>query len=193
MKKVFFILMFLFILREGTAQTTIQYCDTAYYHSYRDEAGQHCLFKRIILKDGSYRALKNKSVVEEFQVKDHQVNGPYKYFKQGSQVMVEGIYFHGFKSGIWKSFNPANSSLPASQVIYKEGKLEGKAIYYDSEKGAIQFKGLYKSNKKSGKWKVYEKGKYMGKLKFKDGQVLNSFKETELWKNYKWRLESNTQ
>jgi antitoxin component YwqK of YwqJK toxin-antitoxin module len=191
-KKLFLLFASLFILSEAGAQIKIEYCDTAYYHNYRDETGQHCLIKRYIPQDGHYAALKNKNTVEEFYVKDQQVQGPYRYFKPGGLVMMEGFYSHGFKSGIWKSFNPANSSLPLSLLIYKEGKLEGKAVYYDPDKGALLFKGTYKKNKKAGKWKIYEKGKYIGKLKFNNGQVLESYKDTDLWKSYKWRLESNT-
>jgi antitoxin component YwqK of YwqJK toxin-antitoxin module len=179
----------LFFLTEGYAQISIEYCDTLFYHSYKDETGQHCLFKRQIPKDGFYKAFKNKNAIEEFYVKDHEINGPYRYFKSGGLVMMEGSYLHGFKSGVWKSFNPSNSTLFTSVLIYKEGRLQGKAVYYDSEKGAVQFKGAYLNNKKNGKWKIYENGSCTGKIKFKKGMVRSSYKESDLWKSYKWRLE----
>lgn len=62
-------------------------------------------YRDIPYVDGKTIRYKNDIVAGYFSIRKNQLNGPAKFFYPGGQLLKEGIYLNGSKTGTWKAFN----------------------------------------------------------------------------------------
>ncbi len=100
-------------------------------------------------------------------------NGPFVYYFNNGVIQCAGNSVAGNRVGNWNC-NYINGNK-SSNTNYKNGLLDGKAIYYDSLTGTKKSEGIYVADEKHGKWQYYDtsgrvsriieyiNGKYHGK------------------------------
>jgi len=111
-------------------------------------------------------------------------NGPYKSFDANGVLAIETSFKNGYMDGNYKEyFNNGGRAELASSETYKEGVLNGQAIYYGGERHTwVVKKGNYVNGKPEGIWTYVEKMvnendmpegfKYSsGVVTFKDGEI----------------------
>lgn len=110
------------------------------------------------------------------------------YHKDETTILSEENYENGVLNGVSKTFYKTGIPTETSQykngelhgkvqrfadngiliddLIYTEGKLNGLANYYNLE-GELIYTGMYKNDKKEGKWEFFEDGKSANPNKMK--------------------------
>lgn len=111
-------------------------------------------------------------------------NGPYKSFDADGVLAIETNFKNGYTDGIYKEyFNNGGRAELVSSETYKEGILNGPAIYYGGEKHSwVVKKGNYTNGEPDGFWTYIEQmihdydmpegfKYYSGTTTFKNGEV----------------------
>lgn len=121
----------------------------------------------------SFEMYDEKTLKEEYQLKDGQREGFYRRYHKNGKLEKEGNYQSGIQVGLWKGYYE-NGQL-AEEMIMETGS--GKEYF---ESGQLKFD--YKVNKDgswNGPWKrYYENGQLAEEGNYKDGMQVG------LWKCY---------
>ncbi|MCF6349560.1 MAG: hypothetical protein L3J23_00820 [Flavobacteriaceae bacterium] len=99
-----------------------------------------------------------KTIMQEENYINNELNGDYKTFFPSKKPAILTTYNKGKIHGNYKRYSINNSIY--QELTYVNGKLEGKAIYYDRKTGKITEEGQYKNDEKVGDWKIYIDGEF---------------------------------
>ena len=91
----------------------------------------------------------------------------FDYYEHG-KLKEKATYKNGIRDGITIWFK--QDDKPTIQYTYKNGDLNGPAIFYAN--GEIQSEGNYVNNNEEGEWRVYEDGKLLKTVLYKNGKVV---------------------
>ncbi|HCI57190.1 MAG: toxin-antitoxin system YwqK family antitoxin [Bacteroidetes bacterium] len=91
----------------------------------------------------------------------------FDYYENG-KLKEKATYKNGIRDGITIWFK--QDDKPTIQYTYKNGDLNGPAIFYAN--GEIQSEGNYVNNNEEGEWRVYEDGKLLKTVLYKNGKVV---------------------
>lgn len=156
-------------------------------------------YRDIPYVDGKTIRYKNDIVAGYFSIRKNQLNGPAKFFYPGGQLLKEGIYLNGSKTGTWKAFNYKVNFIK-SYVSEKEEKSADEdgesAIIHDTITELITFKngirhgaylrtrnaqilekGEFSEDKSTGTWEYY--GKREIKTRNEKGEWVTETKEDD--------------
>lgn len=81
-------------------------------------------------------------------------NGPFVYYFNNGVIQCAGNSVAGNRVGNWNC-NYINGKK-SSNTNYKNGLLDGKAIFYDSLTGTKKSEGIHVADEKHGKWHYYD-------------------------------------
>ena len=97
-----------------------------------------------------------------------QLDGERSDYYETGKIKERAFYKNGLRHGktIWYK----QDETPTVEYTYENGILNGPAIFY--AKGQKQSEGLYKNNNEDGEWKVYEDGKLLKTVWYKEGKVI---------------------
>lgn len=96
--------------------------------------------------------------------KDGKLEGVLKNYYANGKLTEETLYKNGLKNGTSKKFT--DEGVLIEEIKYVNGKREGLAKYYDL-KGGLKEKGIFKADKRFGKWEFYLDGEIVEKNKNK--------------------------
>lgn len=100
-----------------------------------------------------------RTILSEEFYKDGLLEGEVKVYYSNSKITEIAHYHLGKLEGNYKRF--AVRGFLYQDLTYKNGELNGIAIYYERKNGLIVSKGLYIDNKRVGTWEHYENGKLL--------------------------------
>ena len=128
----------------------------------------------------------SKNKVSEGKVMNRAFEGEWKYYHQGSSVIMtkenyskgkleglrsvfynngkiaeEQFYKNNLKNGSYKKY--AENGIVLEESNYKNDLYDGLAVFKDPD-GSIVSKGKFSNGKKAGIWQFYEKGKVIKEL-----------------------------
>jgi hypothetical protein len=82
-------------------------------------------------------------------INDSTIDGKYRQYNDGHQLVFEGKYKGGLRHGIFKEYD--GSGLLTTKAKYKRGKLKWKQLYRNGKIYAvIDKKGVYRKRKDCG-------------------------------------------
>jgi antitoxin component YwqK of YwqJK toxin-antitoxin module len=93
-------------------------------------------------------------------------SGLFDYTSDG--MKLSGKIDQGLRVDVWKT-TYAESDQVASELTYKNGKLDGISKNYDMD-GAVTVEGLFVDNKRDGLWKWYSNGVVESEVTFVKGK-----------------------
>jgi antitoxin component YwqK of YwqJK toxin-antitoxin module len=101
----------------------------------------------------TYYDFKKTMIKEDYFVNAAgEKNGPYKGYNEKGIVVEEANFKNGQLNGVYKKYTAYSGKKEiAKSETYKDGVLDGLAIYY-GENGLVLKQGNYKNDKKDGKW-----------------------------------------
>lgn len=119
-----------------------------------------------------YQFRKNRKLYGIGKINNGRKSGLWKYYDRAGRICRKGNYIDGKREGKWFSYYPesqyffSNDKLEGvslefnmngkfeSKKFFKDGKLNGHAIYY--ENGKIIMEGDWKDGKEHGVWNIYK-------------------------------------
>ncbi len=149
--------------------------------------------------NGKYRLIYGNNTYAEFSLKNGYINGKYTFYTDKGLTVTEGEYIANKKTGIWYIYRVRSErSYVVRQYTYKNGVLNGEAIWYDKYGGKeIQKKrrfengvAVYQENyteygiargpineleKRDGEWVAYDGDKLLSKSHWKNGKREGEF------------------
>lgn len=131
-------------------------CYTTFYNQKNNKVSEGKVVNKQFEGEWKYYHENSPIVMTtEFYV-NGKLNGIRKVFYKSGKIAEETTYKNGVKDGVYKSY--AENDVVLEESNYKEGLLDGQATYRDATKN-ITAQGLFKNGKKTGIWKMLEKGK----------------------------------
>ena len=140
-----------------------------------------------------YDQKKNK--VSEGKVLNRLFDGEWKYYHQGSTVVMtienyskgklegirsvfyingkiaeEQLYKNNLKNGFYKKY--AENGIVLEESMYKNDQYDGNAIFRDPD-GSIVSKGKFGNGRKVGLWSFFEKGKVVKEVNMSDPEAVS--------------------
>lgn len=137
----------------------------------------------------------SKNKVSEGKVINRGFEGEWKYYHQGSTVIMtkenyikgkleglrtvyypsgkiaeEQFYKNNIKNGSYKKF--AENGIILEESNYKNNQYDGIAIFKDPD-GSIVSKGKFSNGKKAGLWQFFEKGKLVKEVNMSNPEALS--------------------
>jgi len=88
--------------------------------------------------------------------KNGELHGEKKVYYHDGDIVEESFFAKGIRQGVYKKY--ALSGKVIEELNYKDGKMDGPAIYRDYQ-GVVTIEGQYKNDFQSGIWKYFKKGK----------------------------------
>ncbi|MDG2432121.1 hypothetical protein [Flavobacterium sp.] len=134
----------------------------------------------------------SKNKVSEGKVLKRQFEGEWKYYHQGSTVVMtkenyskgkleglrsvyypngkiaeEQMYKNNLKNGFYKKY--AENGVVLEEANYKNNLYDGLAVFKDPDDSIVS-KGKFSNGKKSGIWQFYKKGKLVNEFNMSNPQ-----------------------
>ena len=131
-------------------------CYTIFYNQNKNKVSEGKVVNKQFEGDWKYYHEDLPSVMTLEHYVNGKLNGVRKVYYKSGEIAEETTYKGGIKNGTYKSYTESGTVLEES--IYKNGEYDGLAIFRNVD-NQIAAKGLFKSGKKVGIWKILEKGK----------------------------------
>ena len=131
-------------------------CYTIFYNQNKNKVSEGKVVNKQFEGDWKYYHEDLPSVMTLEHYVNGKLNGVRKVYYKSGEIAEETIYKDGIKNGIYKSYT--ESGIVLEETIYKNGEYDGLAIFRDVD-NQIVAKGLFKTGKKVGMWKMFVKGK----------------------------------
>ena len=107
-------------------------------------------------------------------VREREKNGPFKWYHENGQLMIEVTFKDGERDGPYKEYYYFGGQLRL-EGTYKDDKLDGPYKYYYPY-GELKEEGTHKDGEKNGPFKSYqENGQLRQEGTYKDGQRDGTF------------------
>jgi len=97
-----------------------------------------------------------KAIMSEENYNNGKLNGEYKTFYNSGKSTEIAYYRDGLLDSVYRKYSIKGHLY--QHFTYKEGKLNGKAVYYSRKTGALTTKGAFKDNVRIGIWENYVEG-----------------------------------
>lgn len=117
-----------------------------------------------------YTSYESDQIFEmEGAVRAHPLHGTYQKFDLSNNLLSEGTFIDGLKSGGWKEWN--KKGILMNHYCWKEGILDGEFREYNNAGNLIR-SGKYRKGKLHGKIFVYNKDGLVQTLRYKKGNPI---------------------
>lgn len=90
-------------------------------------------------------------------------------------VIEEGQILNGLKTGTWVTYYP-DKPYPKTIMSYTDGIANGPYFEFNN-RGQLELKTFYKSNKLHGYWGQYSFGRVAKEATYKDGELNGAYRE----------------
>ncbi len=97
-----------------------------------------------------------KTVMSEENYVDGKLNGEYKTFYKSGKPTEIAYYKNGLLDSVYKKYSIKGYLY--QHFNYKNGKLNGKAVYYNRKTGKLTTKGVFWEDIRVGTWENYVDG-----------------------------------
>jgi antitoxin component YwqK of YwqJK toxin-antitoxin module len=97
-----------------------------------------------------------KSVMSVENYKDGKLEGEFKTFYKTGKPTEIAYYKDGLLDSVYKKYSI--KGFLYQHFSYKNGKMNGKAVYYNRKTGVLTTKGLFKNDVRVGTWENYIDG-----------------------------------
>lgn len=90
-------------------------------------------------------------------------------------IIEEGQILNGNKTGTWVTYYP-DKPYPKTIMTYTNGMANGPYFEFNN-RGQLELKAFYKSNKLDGYWGQYSFGRVAKEATYKDGELDGAYRE----------------
>jgi len=97
-----------------------------------------------------------KNIMSEENYVHGKLHGEYKTFYKSGKPTEIAYYKNGLLDSIYRKYSIKGHLY--QHFSYKEGKLNGKAVYYNRKTGSLTTKGLFRDDVRVGIWENYIDG-----------------------------------
>jgi len=97
-----------------------------------------------------------KTVMSEENYMQGKLNGEYKTFYKTGKSTEIAYYRDGLLDSVYRKYSIKGHLY--QHFTYKDGKLNGKAVYYSRKTGTLTTKGLFRNDLRVGTWENYVDG-----------------------------------
>jgi len=97
-----------------------------------------------------------KSIMSEEHYVNDKLNGPFKTFYETGKPTEIAYYKDGLLDSVYRKYSIKGHLF--QHFTYKDGKLNGTAVYYNRKTGELTTKGQFKDDLRVGTWENYVDG-----------------------------------
>lgn len=146
-------------------RVTLNYSDTV-YQFYAEKVPKKIKFRA----DKSYHwYVKDTILITQYGYDGKLLNGKFNIFYPNKNLMEQGQFKYGLKTGLWKSWHP--SGLLKQTVNWADGLRHGSFEEFDPSGRKIR-SGTYKNNLFTGQIIIYLQGGTPQQVYYKDGKIV---------------------
>ncbi|MCK0131079.1 toxin-antitoxin system YwqK family antitoxin [Flavobacteriaceae bacterium F08102] len=95
-------------------------------------------------------------IMSEENYVNNKLNGPFKTFYITGKPTEIAYYKDGLRDSVYRKYSIKGHLF--QHFTYKNGKLNGKAVYYNRKTGELTAKGQFKDDLRVGTWENYVDG-----------------------------------
>jgi len=131
-------------------------CYTIFYNQKSNKVSEGKVINKSFEGEWKYYHEDSPEIMTIEFYKNNKLNGNRKVFYKSGKIAEETMYTNGIKNGTYKK--NAENGVVLEETNYVNGEYDGLAIFKNPD-NEIVGQGIFKNGKKTGMWKLFEKGK----------------------------------
>lgn len=131
-------------------------CYTIFYNQKSNKVSEGKVVNKLFEGEWKYYHEDSPEIMTIEFYKNNKLNGNRKVFYNSGKIAEETMYVNGIKNGVYKKY--AENGVVLEETKFVNGEYDGLAIFKNPD-NEIVGQGMFKNGKKTGMWKMLEKGK----------------------------------